>query len=179
MSGEPLRWPLSEDEELLWQGRPAPRCYLFKHWLQALLGTLLFLASSFWLLLAWQLWRNQDYSPWLLVPPLLLVVVCFGLGPGWLLLRRWRWESIFYALTSARLLILSGRVGAVDAYPLTELKTFQRRHYGDRLASIRLNFGAKGVLVLECLEHPELIVELLDRKTGIALEVSEKAGGNL
>lgn len=165
MAVTPLQWPLHEHETLLWQGRPAPRCYLFKHWLQALLGTLLFLVSSFWLMLAWELCRDQSYSLWLLTPPLLLVLVCFALGPGWLLMRRWRWESIFYAVTSSRVLVVRGCVRAVGEYSRKDLQNFQRRNYGDRLASIKLDFGQQGVQILECLEHPELIVELLDRDT--------------
>jgi hypothetical protein len=165
MSRQPLRWTLHEDEQLLWQGRPAPRCYLFKSWLQVLLGTLLFFAAGFWSILAWQLRQDQGYGLWILSAPGLLVFVSFALGPGVLLVRRRRWEGIFYALTDHRLLVAPGPGRNLRGYPLSELRGFQRKYYGEKLASIRLIFSAHDPVVLECIEHPELIVELIDRKT--------------
>lgn len=90
---EAIHWPLSEGETLLWQGRPAPRCYTFRHWLQALIGSVLFLASSFWLMVGVQLIRAEGHSLWLLPVPVLLVVGAFVVGPGQLLLARIRWEK--------------------------------------------------------------------------------------
>ena len=55
MSKPDWQWPLAEGETLLWQGRPAPRCYTFRNWKFAAAGTALFLACSFWMMLGLQL----------------------------------------------------------------------------------------------------------------------------
>jgi hypothetical protein len=158
-----LCWPLEKEEILLWQGRPAPRCYLFTRWLQALLGTLLFLVTSVWFWVAWQLWSEGSLNFYLLFGPLLMVVVSFALGPGWLLARRRRWEYIFYALSTTHLFMSSYH--GIKKYPLADLQGFQRKVYGTHLASIRLNFTGYAPVVLECLEYPEHVVELIDRQT--------------
>ena len=62
MSLPGVQWPLEEDETLLWQGRPAPRCYTFRNWKLAAAGTALFLACSFWLMLGYQLVQAGDHS---------------------------------------------------------------------------------------------------------------------
>jgi hypothetical protein len=98
-------WALNDNEKLLWQGRPAPRCYTFRHWFQALIGTVIFLASSFWLMVGMQLAKAEEVPSVLLIAPLLLAVVAFFVGPGQLIFARLRWERIFYALTDQRLLV--------------------------------------------------------------------------
>ncbi len=91
----PLQWDLDPDEILLWQGRPAPRCYVFRHWLQALVGSVLFLASSFWLMVGYQLVEAHGYNRWLLAVPGLLVLFSFLVGPGQIILARLTWEKVF------------------------------------------------------------------------------------
>ncbi len=150
-----LEWPLIEGETLCWQGRPAPRCYVFKRWLQALLGTLIFLASSLWLMVGYHLVSSQDITPWLLIIPLLLIIVAFGIGPGHILMARMRWEHIFYALSDQRLFVRSGRNGRLKIYSLAAYRGFQKRRYGKRQVSFRLKFSDEVPVVLECLEHSE------------------------
>ena len=167
MNRSSSRWPLAAGESLRWEGRPAPRCYVFRHWLQALIGLVLFLACSFWLMVGVQLVREKGYSPWLLLVPILLVVVAFLIGPGQLLLSRWRWEKIFYGLTEGRLLVQSGffRV-RTTAYPLAELKGYQQKTYGKKQVSFRLSFHGRRPVVLECLEHADLLRDLLPDDCG-------------
>ena len=40
---------LQEGEQLQWSGRPAPRCFTFRHWIHSVFGVLLFLPSLVWL----------------------------------------------------------------------------------------------------------------------------------
>lgn len=159
---EAIHWPLSEGETLLWQGRPAPRCYTFRHWLQALIGSVLFLASSFWLMVGVQLIRAEGHSLWLLPVPVLLVVGAFVVGPGQLLLARIRWEKIYYALTDQRLMVRNRLFGhQTKSYAMSEYQHYRSKKYGKTQLSLRLSFGNRKVAVLECLEHPDLFIRHL------------------
>ncbi|MDX2480096.1 MAG: hypothetical protein QNK24_07150 [Desulfuromusa sp.] len=165
MSQGSYQWSLEEGETILWQGRPAPRCYTFRHWLQATIGTILFLASSFWLMVGVQLVRAHNYSWWLAVAPLLLAIAAFFVGPGQLVLARLRWEEIFYALTDQRLLVRNSIIGrSTSTYQLCDYKQFKQKQYGQRLASIRLSFNGSAPIILECLEHPENFLDHLPKK---------------
>ncbi|MFK5925500.1 MAG: hypothetical protein QM483_02610 [Desulfuromusa sp.] len=169
MNQDGSQWSLEKDETLLWQGRPAPRCYTFRHWLQATIGTILYLASCFWLMVGVQLVRNKDYSWWLAVAPFLLALAAFFVGPGQLILARLRWEKIFYALTDQRLLVRNRLIGSkIIFYQLSEFKQFKQKHYGQHLSSIRLSFKDHPPIVLECLEHPENLINLLPEKISVS-----------
>ena len=162
MSQGHFRWSLIDQEALLWQGRPAPRCYTFRHWLQATIGTILFLASSFWLMVGVQLVRSQGHSWLLILAPILLAVAAFFVGPGQLILARWRWEKIFYALTDQRLLVRNRLIGnKTFNYQLSDFKQFKQKKYGRNLSSIRLSFNGSAAVILECLEYPESFLKHL------------------
>lgn len=162
MSQGRFQWSLDEGETLLWQGRPAPRCYTFRHWLQATIGTILFLACSFWVMVGLHLVRSLNYSPWLVVAPVLLAIAAFFVGPGQLILARLRWEKIFYALTNQRLLVRNRLIGRkVLIYQLSDFKQFKQKKYGQQLLSLRLSFKGRPPIVLECLEYPENFLEHL------------------
>jgi len=167
MSQESFPWVLAEGENILWQGRPAPRCYTFRHWLQALIGTVLFLASSFWLLVGAQLVYYQDYSRWLVVAPFLLTVAAFFIGPGQLALARLRWEDIYYALTDQRLLVRNKLIITRSVtYKMADFRKYQQKKYGKNLLSLKLFFVDSPAVTLECLEHPELLIRHLPEVAG-------------
>ncbi len=169
MSNGSFQWSLAEGETLLWQGRPAPRCYTFRHWLQATIGTILFLACSFWLMVGVQLVRAHGYSQLLIIAPLLLVVAAFFVGPGQLILARWRWEKIFYALTDQRLLVRNRLFGSKTlTYQLSDFKHFKQKKYGQQLLSLRMSFNGSAPIVLECLEFPDNFLNLLPNKDSSA-----------
>ncbi len=162
MSGAGFEWPLEDDEALLWQGRPAPRCYTFRNWKLALAGTALFLACSFWMMLAIELVEAENYSPALVMMTLPLVVATFMLGPGQLLVARLRWEKLFYALTDQRLLVRSGVVSArIRSYPADQISSWQLRRFGEQLASIRILRGDEAPVILACLEQPHNLLRHL------------------
>ncbi|MCK4502640.1 MAG: hypothetical protein KAU22_06355 [Desulfuromonadales bacterium] len=162
MSNVNYQWSLNDDETIRWQGRPAPRCYTFRHWLQATIGTILFIACSFWLMVGIQLVRSQGYSWLLALAPLLLAIAAFFVGPGQLILARWRWEKIFYALTDQRLLVRNRLFGGKTiSYQLADYKQHKQKRFGQNLASIRLSFHGTTPVVLECLEYPENFLEHL------------------
>lgn len=160
-----LNWQLEEGETILWQGRPAPRCYTFRHWLQATIGTTIFLASSFWLMVGIQLVKAQNYSWLLIVVPTFLVIGAFCVGPGQLILARMRWEKIFYALTDERLLVRNRLIGKKSfSYQMKDLRHYKSKKYGKKLLSLKISFRNSAPVILECLEHPELIVRHLPGK---------------
>ena len=162
MSQESFPWTLTEGETILWQGRPAPRCYTFRHWLQATIGTVLFLASSFWLMIGVQLIYYQGHSWWLAAAPFLLTVVAFFIGPGQLALARLRWEEIYYALTDQRLLVRNKLIICKSAtYQMDDFKKYKQKNYGKNLLSLKLFFKDFPPVTLECLEHPELLINHL------------------
>lgn len=161
MSGRDWQWPLEDGETLLWQGRPAPRCYIFRNWKLALAGTLLFFASSFWMMLAWQLVESDGSPWWLPLIPAPLVVISFY-GPVSLLMARIRWERVFYALTEKRLLIRDGLFTVqIKPFHLTDLVNWQHKRYGAQLISLRLRCRNQKTVVLHCLEQPQNLLRHL------------------
>jgi len=156
MSRLDWQWPLTAGEELLWQGRPAPRCYTFRNWKLAAAGTALFLACSFWMMLGLQLEEFHEYRLILLIFTVPLVVATFLLGPGQLLLARWRWENIYYAFTDQRILLRDGLLQPrISSYPAADISGWQQRRFGEQLASVRILRGDETPLVFACIEYPQ------------------------
>lgn len=175
MSERDWSWPLNENENLLWQGRPAPRCYTFRNWKLSAAGTVLFLACSFWMLLGLELARAEHYSVLLVLITLPLVVATFFLGPGQLLLARWRWEKLFYAVTDQRVLVRDGLLTEqFRAFSVEEISGWQQRRFGEHLASIRILRGDDAPQILACLEQPQLLMQHLPPR-----EESEPAGDSV
>lgn len=153
-----LHWSLAPGERLLWQGRPAPRCYVFRHWLYALSASVCCLCCCLWLAVLWQGAAGERTFAFVLV----LICLTTYLGPGQLLVARWRWESLFYALTDQRLLIRHGN--KLKSYPLGHYRAYQERVYGEDLKSIMIEFCADNVIdraSIECIEHAQLLVDQL------------------
>jgi len=157
---------LREDEPLLWQGRPAPRCYTFRNWKLALIGVFLFLVSSFWQMLGLRL--VEDGHDWTLaLIPVPLVVASFIMGPGQLLLARIEWERIYYCLTDKRILLQHGILkNRIQEIPLSDIVNWKQKKYGEHLSSIRVQFKPdKKFTVLHCLEQPQYLIDQLDQLT--------------
>jgi hypothetical protein len=156
------QWPLAVGEALLWQGRPAPRCYTFRHWQLTLAGTALFFAGSCWLMLGWQLEEFAAYRSILLLLTVPLVVAAFLLGPWQLLLSRWRWENLYYALTDRQLLVRDGLLQVrFLSYSLDDISGWQQKRFGEQLASIRILRGHEAPLVFDCIEYPQNLTQYL------------------
>lgn len=152
-----LIWPLEKDEVLLWQGRPAPRCYLFRHW-RSQLGALIVLLF-FGVLSGQAGQRDVSFLIWvfLLVPVLLALVF----GPLRLVYLRWRWETLFYAVSDRRLMVRHGNNKKTVSYPWLRLHAVILHPYTDRLANIELTFTDSRRVVLECLEEPGTCLRVL------------------
>lgn len=162
MSGLDWQWPLDGGETLLWQGRPAPRCYTFRNWKLAAVGTFLFLASSFWLMLAYELYSADGYPWWLLLIPAPLVLLSLWFGPVTLLLARIRWEKEFYALTDTRLLLHEGLFSTrIRSFLRTDLNECRQKRYGKQLVSLRMEIRNQQPVILHCLEQPQALLQYL------------------
>ncbi len=144
------------DEKVLWQGRPAPRCYTFQYWKQALIGSTLFLASSFWLMLALEL-IGEGHPFWLALFPLPLVVGSFIFGPLQIIIARWRWAKIFYQLTEQSLYFTESK--SVQLAEITEIKV---KRMGKQLASLRVAVEGSSPLIIHCIEQPDSLLALLN-----------------
>ncbi len=143
-------------EEVLWQGRPAPRCYTFQYWKQAVIGSTLFLASSFWLMLALEL-IDSGQPFWLALLPLPLIVGSFIFGPLQIILARWRWAKIFYHLTDESLYFSASK--SVQLAEITDIKV---KKLGEQLASLRVAVEGSSPLVIHCIEQPDSLLALLN-----------------
>lgn len=140
---------------VLWQGRPAPRCYTFRLWKQALMGGMLFLLSSFWLMLAIEL-TSDGYPHWLLLLPLPVMLGGFVFGPGQIMLARWRWPQIHYYLTPDQLIAVGSKT-----FNTARIRRVKIRAYGERLASLCFYATGDDILVLYCIEEPVAILNIL------------------
>jgi hypothetical protein len=153
-------------EHIIWQGRPAPRCYTFRHWRRALCwGVVLFLA------LLWQMWMWRVCAPdgqWMLVfVPAPFVLVASGLSFGRLLRARLEWEHIFYHLSDTALILQRGRVVQFQRYPYTHLRDVHLQLHDEKSASglgwVHVQSGTERV-TLECLEDAPKIYMILARQ---------------
>jgi hypothetical protein len=154
---------LAADESVLWEGRPAPRCYVFRNWRHSLFGILLLLLSTWWQAVGYQLGHLYDWT-WLVWLPLPFVLLGLYLALGHVLLARYEWERVFYAVTDRRVLVLRGLLRArFDSLALSELTYFQVRPHGRDLVTIRIcSAMPQSYLILSCIEHPGRLIELLE-----------------
>lgn len=159
---------LESGEEVRWEGRPAPRCYTFRNWQHSLFGMLLLVLAVWWQAVGYQLGHVYD-SALLIWLPLPFLLVGLYLSLGHVLLARYEWERVFYAVTDHRVLVRRGIFRQrVESLPLSEVTYFQVKPLGKDLATISVIAEGRGNVVLCCLEHPQRPIELLES----AMEVS-------
>lgn len=155
---------LAPGEILRWEGRPAPRCFTFRNWRHSLFGILLLILASFWQMVGYRLSFDHRSSllAWVPLPFLLAAVyLCFG----HLLVARWEWEKVFYAVTDRRILVRRGLFRPrVEELPLEELTGFRLKPLGEHLATLRVRGGGDRAptIALQCIEYPRQVVELLE-----------------
>jgi hypothetical protein len=156
-----LIWPLEQDENLLWQGRPAPRCYIFRYWRSQLVAhiVLLSVGAFFWH------GRQQDLTFLALIFFLALLLMSLVCGPLRLIYLRWHWETLFYAFSDRRLLVRHGNNRQIVSYSWRLLDAIILHPYTDQLADIELAFTDSRRMVLECLEEPETCLRALPPTT--------------
>lgn len=154
---------LEPEEVLRWEGRPAPRCYVFRHWRRSVHGLLLLLLATWWQAVSYPLGQLYDW-PWLAWLPLPFVLFGLYFALGHLLLSRLEWEHVFYALTDRRLLVQRGLFRRRHASLfLDEVAYFQLRPLGEQLGTLRVGGSKPGrTLLLSCIEHPRYLSDCLE-----------------
>ncbi|MDO3379616.1 hypothetical protein [Geoalkalibacter halelectricus] len=161
MDWQPL---LEKDENLLWEAKPAPRCYTFRNWRRTILGLLLLTLAVYWEMAG--LGMTSGFGPqflgWLLLP-LLGAGVWFSAGH--MLVARREWENVFYAASDRRLLLRCGLLRPrQQQLLLAGLSGYRVHAYGLHLADVQVFTGdAKTSLTFHCIEHPEKLTELLEK----------------
>jgi len=154
---------LEKGEELRWCGRPAPRCYTFRHWPHTLFGVLLLPISLVWLDGGQSLADSRGEAVWGVLPWLGVAVAAYFLC-GHLLLARIVWEGVFYAITDRRVLAVGGwPVRRSRSLHLDQLRHLKLRPRGRALGSVLVTGDCpEERLSLVCLEHPDKAVSLLE-----------------
>lgn len=153
---------LAADEEVRWTGRPAPRCYTFRHWRHSIFGTLFLLICIYWQVLG-VLMAETYATAWLawLPLPFLLIGVYFSIGH--LVQARLEWNHVFYVITNRRLLCQRGlRQRRIQSMELASVTYFKLQLKGEQLGTLQVYHGEKEQLILHCLEYPRQATDLLE-----------------
>lgn len=158
---------LDEGETLRWQGKPAPRCFVFRNWRHSVFGVPLLIMTLLWQSVCLHVAR-ADGSPWLAWLPVPFVLFAIHLTAGHLLLARLEWNRVLYMVTDRRLLILRGlfqpRLRAMD---LTAVSYFRLHFHGRELGTLRVYDGARDRgMELIGIEHPRRVTDLLEAAMG-------------
>ncbi len=164
-----MRWTqiFDVDETLCWEGRPAPRCYVFRNWLHSLFGLVLLLVTAFWQKSGIEM-AAEYQSIWMAWLPLPFLLIALYLTFGHIVLSRFEWNRVYYAVTDRRLLIQRGlfklRVMAMD---LDDITYFRLQPHGEKLGTFRVySAGEARTLSLLCVEYPQKVVALLEVAMG-------------
>jgi len=154
---------LDGDEQLLWEGRPAPRCYTFRHWIHSVFGLILLAPSLVWLDGGQTLADKHDEALWSVLPWLGVVVSGYFLF-GHLLVARLDWEGVFYAITDRRVIAVGGWPRRrLRSIPVEHLRHLRLRPKGNDLGSLHLGGSSpEERCAFSCLEHPARAVALLE-----------------
>lgn len=170
-------------EQLVWQGRPAPRCFIFRHWGRILFWLAVFVFACVWQWAGWELYLDRGQVLWALIP-LPLLVLAFCLSAGSVLRARLEWEHVFYVLSAEKLRIQCDIPRRIICFNLDELSYVRldlyrgcrqggkknnafvcENHNQSGLGKIYLEFGNRKV-VLSCVEQAEELFRLLRRHVG-------------
>jgi hypothetical protein len=154
---------LQAEETVLWEGRPAPGCFVFRNWRHSVFGIFLLLFSSFWQIVGFQLQVTYHLSLLLWIPvPFVLTGIYLGMGHH--LLARLEWEKVFYAVTDRRILARRGFFRPrLEVLELSKLAFFRMQPMAAELASFKISGGVPvKTIVLSCIEHPRRLTALLE-----------------
>ena len=153
---------LTAEEEVRWQGRPAPRCYTFRHWRHSIFGALFLAVSIYWQVLG--VLMAETYAiPWLAWLPVCFVLTGGYLSVGHLLQARLEWNHVHYVITDRRILCQRGLLWRdIRSMELAEITYFKLQRQGDQLGTFQIHKGEAKALILHCIEYPQRVTELLE-----------------
>ena len=148
---------LQSGETLLWEGRPAPRCYTFRNWRHSLFGSVLLVIALWWQIIG--LGLVDEYGLWVACVPIPVVLLGLYLFVGHLLVARWRWNRIYYGMTDQHLMILDKNLHRMLRREMTWLRA---DYAGTHLATISVASSDGQIVRLYCIEHPETLIPLIE-----------------
>ena len=152
---------LAEGEHLQWEGRPAPRCYTFRHWRHSIFGMLFLGLACGWQILGMQM--AEEHTAWLAWVPLPFLLIGIYLSVGHLIQARLEWNNVRYAITDQRLLAERGLFRRkVTSMSLVEMSYFRLDRQGENLGTLRVYQSSGQQMVLHCLEYPHQATRLLE-----------------
>lgn len=157
---------LDVGEEIRWEGRPAPRCYTFRHWGHALFGFIFLLLCVGWQVLGMETAKayGTAWLAWLPAPFVLLGVYLAG---GRLVQARLEWNHVRYLITNRRLIVQRGLLkNCVVTMPLDAVSYFRLDLHGEELGTLRVHKGTEQQLLLHCIEYPRRATLLLEAALG-------------
>ena len=153
---------LKDGETLVWEARPAPRCYTFRHWRHSIFGVIFLLICCVWQVLGFEMAAEYDIA-WLKLLPLPFVVIGIYFSVGHLLQARLEWNNVRYLITDKRLIALRGLTKRYEqTISLTDLTYLSLRMQGEQLGTLRVHAGKESSITLHCLEHPQRPTALLE-----------------
>jgi len=153
---------LTDGETVRWEGRPAPRCYTFRHWRHSIFGGIFLVITGFWQGLGIEM-ASTYASAWAAWLPLPFLLLGGYLSVGHLIQARLEWEHVLYAITDRRLLAQRGLFRPrVESMELDAVTYFRLHHQGEQLGTLRVHKGKEQMLVLHCIEHPRRAAVLLE-----------------
>lgn len=152
---------IAQDESIVWQARPAPRCFTFRRWKHALFGVLVTAMSVWWLITGLGLRAQGELMIWAIVPiPFLLIGIYLSVGQ--LLKARLEWERVFYALTERQLLVQCGLFRSrLITFDLKTLSYQCLYPLGEQLGTFYLEAGMRRI-TLSCIEYPHELYRRLE-----------------
>ena len=154
---------LHKDEAVIWQGKPAPRCYTLRNWPHSLFGLVLLLSCLVWFYVGINIEHDshQVLYSWVPVPFLLASLY---LIVGHLLVARIEWDSVYYAVSDQRVLVQRGLLKkTVSSLPLEDIIWFSLKHFSENLGSVSiLGQGHERKLIIACIEQPRQFTDLLE-----------------
>ncbi len=154
---------ITDNENVVWQGRPAPRCFTFRNWVHSLFGLVILIAAIGWFFFGLHLGEKNQQILFVLIPvPFMLAGVYLTFGH--LVLARLEWEKVFYAMTDRRLIAVRGLAGQrVASIDLAEIIYFQLKPLGEELGTVRVQGRDKEKrIIVSCVEFPRKLTDRLE-----------------
>jgi len=167
---------LVDGETLRWCGRPAPRCFTFRHWIHSLFGLLLLPLAWVWLDGGRAMADATGQQLWGVIPWFGVVLALYFLC-GHLVRARLAWEKTFYAISDRRVMTVGGwPICHHQEIQLAELRYVKLIPRGEQLGSVLIYGCEKGSrAVLACLEYPHKAITLLEE----ALQAKQNLPGEI
>ena len=155
---------LQPGEKLLWEAKPAPRCFTFRNWRHSVLGFLFLILAVYGEVIG--IGKTEAFGPasmrWIV---LLLFLVGLWFGFGQLFWARREWERVIYAASNRRLWVQRGLLKTVrQSMSLSVVSGYNLHVLGENLATVHVfGRGESQRISYFCIEHPQRLTQILEQ----------------